>query len=57
MLQLCYNAFMGLAFMNNHSYNKPPIQENETFSVDIRKISTVIMVKWTKIVTLSMNKV
>ena len=42
MLQLCYNAFMGLAFMNNHSYNKPPIQENETFSVDIRKISTVI---------------
>ena len=48
---------MGLAFMNNHSYNKPPIQENETFSVDIRKISTVIMVKWTKIVTLSMNKV
>ena len=31
MLQLCYNAFTGLAFMNNHSYNEPPIQKNELF--------------------------
>ena len=42
MLQLCYITLLGLVFMNNYSYNGPPIQENETFGVGIRKISTVI---------------
>ena len=42
ILQVYYTSFMGVDSMYIGSYNKPPIQKNETFSVDIRKISTVI---------------